>query len=428
MLDNRLIQLLDHPDAETRKQAIKDIAKTRDPDALSYLAAVFRTDADAEVREMARKAGVYIKKYAPGTSDVDRSTGTVTTYGGDDDDAAYSGSGAYGSATSLYGDDDDVDSAYTAQEDKRKNEDIVENMVRVAEHDAARAQGLMEQAVSAHMDGRLDKAERYLEQALRRNPNIANEVFFRSVASNITGLPADEAVVHLRTYKAKRRGSDSEVTWGDALIDLGIYWLVNVIIFALSFIGFYLLVVDVLDLGVTQPLTAQDLSSMAAMNIPSPEEFVSWIRDAGVPLIMLGAVVAGFFSVISLLIQYFAIHVVSLMLLGGDGTMPLLIRKVTLFLTFVYPIMIALGAFVSFILTLINPDLYTVGALLQFVVSIFVFYWFCRLIGRAYDFGAGRGCVALFLSTILLSVIFFACAFIVPMLIAGSTVSALSVP
>ena len=70
MIDPRLIDLLDHPDAERRKKAIRHLAKTKDPEVIIHLEDVEATDPDASVREMAGKAALYIKKYAPETQPI----------------------------------------------------------------------------------------------------------------------------------------------------------------------------------------------------------------------------------------------------------------------------------------------------------------------------------------------------------------------
>ena len=65
MIDNRIVKLLDNPDPEQRKRAVKALAQTKNPDALKYLSTVIRTDSDREVTLLARKAEAYIKKFAP---------------------------------------------------------------------------------------------------------------------------------------------------------------------------------------------------------------------------------------------------------------------------------------------------------------------------------------------------------------------------
>ena len=63
MLD-QLIRQLDDADPARRKQAVIALGKSRDASALKPLANVYRSDPEPEIRELARKAGVYIKQHA----------------------------------------------------------------------------------------------------------------------------------------------------------------------------------------------------------------------------------------------------------------------------------------------------------------------------------------------------------------------------
>lgn len=54
--------LLSSPHAADRKEAIRRLAKSLDPSALSYLGVLYRTDPDEEIRQLALKAGRYIKQ------------------------------------------------------------------------------------------------------------------------------------------------------------------------------------------------------------------------------------------------------------------------------------------------------------------------------------------------------------------------------
>jgi hypothetical protein len=55
-------RLLDSPDAADRKEGIRRLAQTLDTSALAYLGVIYRTDPDAEIRQLALKAGRYIKQ------------------------------------------------------------------------------------------------------------------------------------------------------------------------------------------------------------------------------------------------------------------------------------------------------------------------------------------------------------------------------
>jgi hypothetical protein len=62
MIDQQLIDMLDDPNPQVRSNAVKQLAKTKSQEAVQYLAVIYKTDSDPEVRELARKGGLYIKK------------------------------------------------------------------------------------------------------------------------------------------------------------------------------------------------------------------------------------------------------------------------------------------------------------------------------------------------------------------------------
>src|SRR3954466_14332009 len=63
MIDE-LIRQLQNPDPDIRKRAIMALGKAKDPTALKALAQVVRGDPDPTLRELALKAGQYIRQQA----------------------------------------------------------------------------------------------------------------------------------------------------------------------------------------------------------------------------------------------------------------------------------------------------------------------------------------------------------------------------
>jgi hypothetical protein len=62
MIDPKILQALEHPNPDIRKKAIVALGKSKNAQAMPILAKVFKQDADPEVREYARKAGLMLKK------------------------------------------------------------------------------------------------------------------------------------------------------------------------------------------------------------------------------------------------------------------------------------------------------------------------------------------------------------------------------
>jgi hypothetical protein len=389
MIDAYLLKQLNHPDSEKRKQAVMELAKTKDREALPPLAGVYRNDKDPEVRELARKAGIYINKHT--------SSGNGLTAVYDDELPAPKSKAAY------Y---DEVDEG-----DDEKH---------VSDLDKERAMGLVKQALDIHMRGNNDRAVKYLRDALKKDPNLKRDSYTTGLAATITGLPSDEAVRMLTTEaveksKRKREGGriSDEPTWGDAIVDLIIYMLVNMGLTALAIFGF---------VGLLLPSFAQSMatspSSAASSFAPTldPTVILNLLTGIGVGLVLLYSAIAGFVSMLVLLFQYFFIHMVSVTVLSGEGTMPRLITKATLPLAFGYPVYYL----VSFGLSLFaatNPDIFGISTIIQFFMSIGLFVLFANRIGVAYRFGTTSGCAAIVLSTIAMFALFCACSMILPSLL-----------
>jgi tetratricopeptide (TPR) repeat protein len=402
MIDAAILKQLNDTDPEYRKQAVMELAKTKNREALNYLASVYRTDKDAEVRELARKAGVFINKHTGGSTSKRKNDGLFTL---DDEDDDYSSSRG------------------TYYEEAEPHEEPV--TVQVSELDKERAMGLVKQALDVHMRGNNERALKYLRDAYKKNPNLRRDTYTSSLATTITGLPPDEAFRMLtddgsNTGKKKKRSSSSvkdEPTWGDATVDLIIYMLVNMALVALGVLGFVWLLMP----AFSQALAAQSnlAASQGLSSALDPAAIINLLTGIGVGLILLYSAIAGFVSMIILLIQDFFIHMVSVSVLGGEGTMARLITKTTIPLAFVYP----LYYLANFGLTLYaasDPRVYGTVSVIQLAMSIGFSIWFASRIGVAYRFGTSKGCAAIILAGIAMVAVACVCSLILPYVMASS--------
>ncbi len=168
-IDKKTIEMLNSARADDRKEAIKRLAQSKDEAALKYLATVYRTDSDPEVRDLALKAGKYVRK----------SLGEVTA------DAA--------SATMA---------ATPARQSSPKLKTTAE--LKVSATDITRAQSYINQATDMHTRGDNAKAAQFLERAFALNPNLSEDKFALGLLATVTGLPADQALS--RMSSALERG------------------------------------------------------------------------------------------------------------------------------------------------------------------------------------------------------------------------------
>jgi hypothetical protein len=419
MVDSQLLRMLGSKDASERKQAITTLARSQDRTALPHLAKVYRSDPDPEIRELARKAGVYINKKSPkeappkaapfytGGSTAD-DPGSLTS------DSSYSSGSAYGDTGYSYGtlDDDSMlgDEDLLADDlldDREPTASQPVNAPRVSSGAEARARDLLEQAMSFHSRGEQQKVIKALTEAFKKNPKLATDNYALNAASSMTGLPRSQVAAALMdgsllraTRKSSGPRSDDDPTWGDAAVDLGIYWFVNLGLFIVSVLILIALVQALLN-------NAPDISPQERDLIQ--QQIALSFGTQSIPLFLLQGVLQATGALIGLLVVYLVWHLVAQWMLGGDGTFTRLIRKATLLLAFYGPLVTA----AVFGLLVIGGALLAAGGmtpqtyqswvlLVTFGVSIGGLLLISQRIGAAYRFGVGRGCATMIISYILI--------------------------
>lgn len=374
-IDDSLIMLLEHRDPAQRKKAIQGLAQTRNPDALPYLMMAHKSDADPHIRELAHKAGIYIRKQAPAASSSSSKRSSTPAAGGP-----------------------------------------------VTQEDREWAETFLRQALDRHLRSDDEFAYRNALKALKRNPELMDDAETRAIVARITEKPEDEAIQYLRDWEERALRNAKKHKWiGDdsyrgVVVNLAIYWLVNVGILLLGF--FIVLSVVALSDAYTNPefdaalaaanqsedvdvsgLISTFVSSLATSLITNGLEI-----SAMLPYALLDALR----SVASLLILYFVIHTFSMMFLHGEGTLPRLIRVLTPFMSVMYPLLTLL--IVSLILIPIAfPHL---GGLMRFIPILYfsvLGFGMAAGVSKAYRFDIGRGCISLVLTSVFFSLL--GCAF-----------------
>jgi hypothetical protein len=414
MIDSRLIRLLDSPDADKRKKAVMVLAKNKNPEAVPHLKRVYDRDRDAEVRALARKAIAYIRKHS-GTDPQDQ----------DDDTPEYLREAIAAQQTSPFysepehgkqsGIDEPTGSFVFAE-----NEDILEPQepqIPQARIDEARA--LVDQAMDWNLRGDNQRAIKQLRRALKINPQLTQDSYTTSLAAALTGMDGYTAIRTIQEDVGK--ATETSGSWGATFLDLLIYGMIVLVGFFLTYFFSFRELIPTLpdDVGIN----------------------IGEFQNLGLVLGLILGLAAGVMSIIGLLINAATIHAAAVSLLGGEGTYRGLLRRITPFLSIVTVISFGFYAVFWYLLPSLDelginmadfdsseeyllalsartPDtvlpLYGVYALF----SIVVFVYYLRLVGRTYEFGALRGCGAVFLGAILLVVIslvfFCGLSFILP--------------
>lgn len=212
MVDQRLLKQLDSSDVNTRKKAIRALAQTKDPDAIQYLAAVFKSDPDPEVRDMALKAGKYIRKNAEEAGPIQPTAAPAARLPRED----------------IYPDDGDDD------------DELLPEAIEVSEADKERANGLVQSALNLHMRDDNIKAAKDLENALRINPMLQYDSYVKNLISTITGQTPDDFIARLsgdlkRGMEARKKRAEMKASATRAHNGLALTMMVGALVMLLSF-------------------------------------------------------------------------------------------------------------------------------------------------------------------------------------------------
>ncbi len=421
-MDEIIYDLIESPDPKDRKRAIKLLAQDGSQDAIKVLAQLYKQETDPDIKELAVKAGQYIKKQQ------------------------------------LAGNWEGGGRQLTPDPDPKAAPKVEVSPAREKE-----AKSLMDQALDYLMNDNRVKAVATARKAFMMNPNLQHDDYYMGVANEVTGRDKEETIAMLTTpepksgkEKPKRKNSEGatdDATWGEALTDLAIYGLVNA---AIVIVGMLLLIQLVAPplreaIATLPPPPPSEFGSFEEMQAQNQQEMLmalsGFLAGAGIVLSIIYGVIYGIFAIVALLIQLFFIHIAATMVLSGEGTFPRLIRKITNFVTVVSVISSVLGFI--FIYVTFNSMLSTtltatsdaaamdmmsnitgisgILGLISFIGGIVVFSMYCNRIGEAYDFGAGKGCLSLIISSIMLSalscVVQLACSSILQQAIVNAMMS-----
>jgi hypothetical protein len=352
MIDDLLNQL-HSADPNHRRQAIMALANTQDPAVLPHLADIYRNDPDPLLRDLALKAGRYIRQAS--------------------DDGQPSG-----------------------------------EPPPISERDQEMAKGYLESAIGFHTRGDHARAVENLGKALSINPALPKETYVANLIVAATGLGVEFAVPMLthpdrraafieqlggksKLKKKQTHGKGAEkATWENVLIDFGIFTLVVA-----------LAVIAVMVFSIS---TIEDTANDAPSSLTSSQ--LDTLYTASIIFIIVFAIFTGLATSINVLVQGAAVHVAATTVFGGDGTLVYLYRRLVPFQTIIMFISAAVFVFMTLtgspeVLCFLLPMSLAGG-------TIVYYYWLSKLIGEVYNFGAGSGCGALLIGSILLGALSFA--------------------
>ena len=272
--------------------------------------------------------------------------------------------------------------------------------------DRERSKHYVEEALSMNMRGDNAKGMKLLAQGLAINPNLINDGYFMSIAASVTGLEGDGAIQMIvdsnqrasfvKTQKERKKQERIDKHLSTARKSTWTSFGFEIILFALiSTIGPVLQLLVISETARTAANSTNEVMQRVIASVP----------EVTIGLLVATGVISGISGVIGFLIQGVIIHFASVGLLGGHGTLRYMLEVLLGYYNKWLPIIF----FVSYIAIAVafisefSPIALCI-ALPLVLLSLYVSGKTSSKIGEAYDFGAGKGCLAYFISIIVLGV------------------------
>jgi hypothetical protein len=424
-MDQHILNLLDSPDGADRKEAIKLLVKDGSDEALKYLSALYKTETDPEIKQLAVKAGKLIRKRQQ--------------------------------ENAMFEDDGEM-----AFEDAIEEDDAP---VEVSEMQRTRANSLLELAMDRSVAGDNAAAEKHLIKAFQINPNLLQDDYAVGVAGDIMGISASEVKSILREEstpegKRKRKRKNSEITshegdatWNEAFTDMLIYMLVVGAITFVSTLLYFQFFAQTFA-SVDQQFAEAGLYSTTdgVEAAASMEAALSFFNTIGIGFSAVAAFSSAIGSLIYLLIWFFVIHFVATTFLSGDGTFRGLVHNTINYYTAFTVAYTLFGVGMFFLMTnsFLTPfsdasiltmseaeldrmfaenlnnatSMLSLLGLLMFVGFIAFLYFTSKGIGKTYQLGTATGCISQIIAYIVLVGVIFACSCAFSALFASSVSAA----
>jgi hypothetical protein len=369
-----------------RREAIIALGKSGDPAALEPLAEVFRGDANPELRELARKAGLHIRKQTAAVS-----------------------------AAPLPQTADDLPLPLPDEviADKPKPTRVV------TRDDEKAASRLIDEAMTLSMNNLTDRAVKSLRLALQTNPKLQDDNYFRSIAAEVLRIDAAEAIdrlndkQHVRNFVRETKQQEKQKQTEKHLSEVEkIKW--NVVIFDIIAFFFIMGIGPVLAILIFAQ-SLQGLLDSIALSVGSTEavelspefqeltELSSFGTDSFSPVaLILTALSLGTGYTIALVIYYGLLHLISRML-GGKGSLSYLVLKLTpmfnrywLIFFFLNYIGVALAISQGF------PPILACFSIIIVIYTLIVSGSISKKVGEAYNFGGAVGFIAVFIAGLVI--------------------------
>ncbi len=445
---NDLFRQLNDFDPAVRRAAIIALGKSKDASALRALAEVVRNDSDPELRDLARKAGLYIRKETGADPTPTPATPAQPITPTMDPPPEMKSSRRRGMV--FMDQEGSAEAApvlpakpveptyarklaapvFMAPDEKPVNKDEEQPRpvdgrgpvrgikYRVPPEARERARQYTQDALTDTEAGRKARAMKYLTEALSLDPNLINDGYFGNVAGVVTGLSDEEALQSIVNPKerekfvsdanvaAKKKKVDTHLTTVRATraADFWFEMFLFVLIVTIGPVLIALIGVQALNGYLTGAIAA---ATEAGQRIPRD------VRD-----LQAGVAAIGFFTLlpisiftlitalISLFVQMGLVHFIATIFLRGKSTFRHLITMLLSHYNRWVPLVFGMILITILIAGATGPTplLFCPNIILVFL-TMYVFGKTSSKVGEAYGFGGAMGCVAVMLATFVLIIL-----------------------
>lgn len=395
-MSDEIKRLMDSPNVEDRKRAVRKLAETHDESALTFLGIIYKTDTSPEVRELASKAGRYLKQHAG-------------------KQAPPSVRQTYAAPVNAYQDD------------------LIDDEEPVSTNAEAQAHDLMRRAKEQFDDANEEEARKLAARAFVGYRELKNDVYYVGLLGQIFEVDKDDAILALVDYIKGTKSTKKKIKHLDdtTFSDLILYYVV----IALTILGGTVLLNVGLSLALrpqveqlAQVLGEDPMTTTAVKNSMMQLQQVLAVSPDNLGTSVGEGLQMGISTLISLTISYFFINTVANGMAGGDGTFNGLVRA-TMFVNvggniisyvlmgvfvFTYLSTIFQGIYVSQIRDQVEPyqeAIKNATSMAGVFITILIILWlvlgamFVRAIARNYKLGFLEGC-----GTVLVAIMVAGCS------------------
>ncbi|MCL4248511.1 MAG: hypothetical protein KJ065_10235 [Anaerolineae bacterium] len=378
------------------------------------LAEVYKNDPEPALRELALKAGRYLRQQTQQEPPPVQQVGA----------AASSSSASSRLKEEL--------ASYEAEDTAKASAIPVQRRHVVTQADIDRSKSYLDEALSHNMNGDNARALKALRKALELNPDIKDDGFFVSVAGAVTGdtgqaainfiLDQAQAKEFLKESKRQQKSVQTAMhletaeksRWSGVTLELAVFVLINV--FG-TLIMFFVFTESISSLS-----TDSDMISARQAG-----ELRSMVASFSLVTGLIVGLISGVGSAVNLFLQGAAIHFVATTLFGGKGTIRFMLDKLFGLYNKRLPLLYALLVASVWVTIGAGSPIFTV--LIGFITSLIglqILFKASSLTSQAYNFSAGSGCLTNIFAFGFLWVISMVVGYVLSSAFLGSFLSGMS--